>query len=353
MSIIISGIQQLGVGVADRNKAWEWYRKYFGMDVPVFQEAADAPLMTQYTGNKVQGRDAVLALNLKGGSGFEIWQYTSRQTGFPAEPLKIGDLGILAGKIKSPDVRKTFSFYKNERLDLPGDILKDPAGKEHFFVRDPFGNIFDIVQAHKDDFYGKPGLTGGPCGACVGVSDIDRVLPLYREALGFPVIACDQTGCFEDLAVLPGGEGTFRRVLLTHKNPRKGAFAEMFGYSSIELIQSLDRTPRKVFEGRYWGDAGFIHLCFDIHNMDGLGEKLNAMGYPFTVDSQNSFDMGEAAGRFTYIEDPDGTLIEFVETHKIPIMKKWGWYLNLQKRDPEKALPRWMLKMLGLGRVKD
>ena len=32
--------------------------------------------------------------------------------------------------------------------------------------------------------------------------------------------------------------------------------------------------------------------------------------------------MGEAAGHFSYIQDPDGTLIEFVETHKVPILKK-------------------------------
>ena len=57
--------------------------------------------------------------------------------------------------------------------------------------------------------------------------------------------------------------------------------------------------------------------------------------------------------RFAYIEDPDGTLIEFVETHKIPIMKKWNWYLDLTKRNPEKRLPGWMLKALGFGRVKD
>ena len=33
-----------------------------------------------------------------------------------------------------------------------------------------------------------------------------------------------------------------------------------------------------------------------------------------------SFTMGDAGGHFTYIEDPDGYLIEFVETHKIPII---------------------------------
>jgi hypothetical protein len=62
--------------------------------------------------------------------------------------------------------------------------------------------------------------------------------------------------------------------------------------------------------------------------------------------------MGKAAGHFSYIEDPDGTLIEFVETHKLPLLKKLGWYLDLRKRRPEKALPTWMLKTLGFSRVK-
>ena len=62
--------------------------------------------------------------------------------------------------------------------------------------------------------------------------------------------------------------------------------------------------------------------------------------------------MGDAAGHFTYIEDPDGTLIEFVETHKIPILKKIGWNLNLMKRNKLKALPNFMLKTLAWNRVK-
>ena len=71
--------------------------------------------------------------------------------------------------------------------------------------------------------------------------------------------------------------------------------------------------------------------------MAALKKECEDLGHPFTVDSANSFDMGEAAGHFSYIEDPDGTLIEFVETHKIPIFKKIGWYLDLTKRDASKA----------------
>ena len=37
------------------------------------------------------------------------------------------------------------------------------------------------------------------------------------------------------------------------------------------------------------------------------------------------------------LKTPDGTLIEFVETHKVPVLKKLGWYLDLRKRDPKKV----------------
>jgi len=91
--------------------------------------------------------------------------------------------------------------------------------------------------------------------------------------------------------------------------------------------------------------------------MDELKSYCETKGFPFTVDSKkshegNSFDMGEAAGHFAYIEDPDGILIEFVETHKIALLKKLGLYLDLRKRDPRKALPDWMLNTLRFSRVK-
>ena len=85
--------------------------------------------------------------------------------------------------------------------------------------------------------------------------------------------------------------------------------------------------------------------------MDDLRAECESHGYPFTVDSADSFDMGVAAGHFSYVEDPDGTLIEFVETHKLPIVKKLGWYMNLKNRKPDKALPNWMVNTLEFGRV--
>jgi hypothetical protein len=63
--------------------------------------------------------------------------------------------------------------------------------------------------------------------------------------------------------------------------------------------------------------------------------------------------MGDAAGHFAYNEDPDGTLIEYVEAHRVPILKKFGWYFNLKKRDATQPLPDWMLKALRFNRKKE
>ena len=58
--------------------------------------------------------------------------------------------------------------------------------------------------------------------------------------------------------------------------------------------------------------------------------------------------MGEASGRFAYIEDPDGTLVELVETGKVPIMKKLGIVIDMTKRNPEKPLPKILFRLMGL-----
>ncbi len=352
MASIISGIQQIGIGVKDVESNWSFYRRYFGMNIKVFEEAAEAELMAPYKGNEIHSRNAILALNMQGGGGMEVWQFTSRVGQPPKFEVQLGDTGIFICKIKAKDVAATYKFFKNEGLNVLGDLSTDPLNNPHFYLKDPAGNIFEIVQG--EDWFGRTkDLCGGPSGAVIGVSNIDESLKLYRDVLGYDVVAYDETNAFSDFHALPGGDKKFRRVLLKHSQPRKGPFSELFGKSELELVEVKDRKAKKIFQDRWWGDLGFIHLCFDVQRMEDLKEECKAAGFPFTIDSADSFDMGAAAGRFTYLEDPDGTLIEFVETHKVPIIEKLGWYLNLEKRDPEKPLPRMMIKALGLNKVRD
>ncbi|MBN8702588.1 MAG: VOC family protein [Bacteroidetes bacterium] len=352
MITCIAGIQQLGIGIPNVVEAFTWYRRHFGVDVPIFDEAAEANLMLPYTGGKPHMRRAILAINMNGGGGFEIWQYTSR-TPQPAKfNIQLGDLGVFCGKIKAKNVAIAHQFLSTKNVPFITELLTSPSNQPHFFVKDPYGNWFEIIES--EDWFGNGKYpTGGTAGSIIGVSNMDKSINFYKNLLGYTSVVYDKEGIFDDLKHLPLGDKKIRRVLLRHPNIRKGAFSKLLGKTEIELIQNYEHTPRKIFENRFWGDLGFIHMCFDVTNMKEVKSECESFGHPFTVYSGEKFEMGEAGGSFSYIEDPDGYFIEFVETHKVPILKKLGWYLNLKKRDPEKSLPTWMLKALALGRVKN
>jgi catechol 2,3-dioxygenase-like lactoylglutathione lyase family enzyme/uncharacterized glyoxalase superfamily protein PhnB len=353
MSVKINGIQQLGVGVENLHEAWKWYREHFSMDIRMFEDVATAELMLPYTGGKPRERHAVLALNMQGGGGFEIWQHKGKKPELPGFEIRLGDLGINIGKLKTDNIEKAFQKFSDEGLDILGEISKDPVENEHFYLKDNFGNLWEVKHEH-EVFRREKSVNGGVLGAVIGVKNLDESLKVYRDILQYDKIVYDKTGSFADFSVLPGGNGQFRRVLL-HSDVKKGAFSPFFGSSYIELVQALERQPRNIYEGRIWGDPGFIHICYDINGINEFRKKVKEAGFPFTVDSardSETFDMGEAAGSFAYIQAPEGTLIEFVETHKIPILKKFGWFVDFRKRGHH-PLPNWLLKMFRFKRVKN
>lgn len=345
----IAGIQQIGIGVPNVYEAQKWYKDNLGYDVAIFDEAAEANLMLPYTDNKPQSRHAVLAYNMQGGGGFEIWQYTSRTPVYPDFDIQLGDLGIFACKIKTKDVQKAYKEYKTKDITILSKPSKMPNEKFHFFIKDPYNNIFEIEE-NTDQLINYNKITAGNSGVIIGVKDIEASKVFYSEILGYDSVIYEKEGQFDDLTHLPGGDKTFKRVLLSHSKKRVGAFSPLLGDSQIELIQVVDRKAELIFKNRLWGDLGYIHLCYDVLDMSEIKTSCENLGHPFTVDSANSFDMGEAAGHFTYVEAPEGTLVEFVETHKIPIMKKIGWYLNLKKRGQTKPLPNWFFKLLASTR---
>ncbi len=349
----VSGIQQVGVGCSRFEESWRWYIDMFQMDVRVLEDDTVAERMLPYTGGQAQKRHACVAINLQGGGGFEIWQYSER-TPQPVDfEVQVGDLGIFCAKIKS---RNVAAFHKelSAKYDKVGPLAKLPNGVPCFVVEDPWDNWFQVVE-DSYVFIDEKRLGGGIVGAMTGCSDIDKTIPLYRDVLGYDKVVYDETGVFDDLAFMRNGGARYRRVLLGCSKPRQGAFAKLFGTSTIELVQALERTPRKIYEGRYWGDPGFIQICLDVTGMRALEKRCNALGYPFTVDScpnDEHFDMGEASGHFTYVEDPDGTLIELVEAHKLTIMKRPHLYINMLTRNREKSFPKFFFRLMGMKKVR-
>ena len=168
-------------------------------------------------------------------------------------------------------------------------------------------------------------------GGVVGVTDMDASFKLYKDILKYDKVLLDETGTFEDWAGLPGGDQTYRRVILVPSNPGTGGFASLMGPTRIEVVQARDRKGRFLFEDRSWADTGIGHLGFDIRGMKPLGKALDKEGFGFRCDSNEALNMGDHTRvHCTYIDDPDEAWIEMIEVHKIPILEKLGLFLDAE-----------------------
>jgi len=100
-------------------------------------------------------------------------------------------------------------------------------------------------------------------------------MTVYRDILGYDTIVADETGIFADFKALPAG---------TRGLPPATAYP--FATEERELQPTL-RLPPPSNWYRHWieplrnctkdasgGDPGFIQVCFDIRNMEALGEIL-------------------------------------------------------------------------------
>ena len=346
----VNGMQHIGVAVSDMNEMLPLYRKLFGMDIPFFDSVQAAPLMDVYTHGKTITKRASMIMNLQGGCAMEVIEATSFKGKGNLNTFAWGDLGINAVQMKSKDIHKSHAFVKTLVDCQP--VQEGPDARKGFFMKDPDGNYFQFVE--NDEWYSNHGHhSGGVLGISIGVTNVDESMKLYRDILGFDQIVFDESAVFADWANLPNGEERYRRVLLTKSKPTGGGFGKVTGKNYIELVNALDRVPQKIFKGRMWGDYGFVHLGLDVKGMRQLETQMSQKGFPFTCDSQSALSMGNTKVHCVYIDDPDGTLIEMIEVFKVPIVEKWGLFLNVEKRDPMKPLPDFMLKFLRFSRIKD
>jgi len=135
-------------------------------------------------------------------------------------------------------------------------------------------------------------------GVCV--SDLDRSLRFYCDALGFEKAESHVIGQeFARLMDLPN-------VAVTSQFIRKGATA-------IELLAFTEPAPFGNGERRAVNQLGLTHLSFRVGDVEATAAKVVEMGGAIVEASRTTIDFGGTPLQFVYCTDPDGVRIELMD----------------------------------------
>lgn len=131
--------------------------------------------------------------------------------------------------------------------------------------------------------------------------DIDRLMAFYRDRFGFSVVYQRETPSVPNPgsdAIMALPNASFRMAMLKSSN----VFLEMFEFASPVGKAGDPRRPVC--------DAGLTHICFSVTDIQAEYERLKACGMEFHCAPQQRAGIGQA----TYGRDPDGNVIELIET---------------------------------------
>jgi catechol 2,3-dioxygenase-like lactoylglutathione lyase family enzyme len=135
-------------------------------------------------------------------------------------------------------------------------------------------------------------------GICV--SDLDRSLRFYCDALGFEKAESHEIGSeFARLMDLPD-------VAVTSQFIRRGSTA-------IELLAFKDPEPFGDRERRAVNQLGLTHLSFRVDDVAAVAARVVALGGAVVEPSRTTIDFGGTALEFVYCTDPDGVRVELMD----------------------------------------
>ena len=135
------------------------------------------------------------------------------------------------------------------------------------------------------------------------VSNLDRTLAFFRDALGFGVTS-----------KAPRDPDAIERITGVEGSEVMIAYVRGPGHS-IELIEYLAPAGRGKVESRPC-DTGFAHVAYDVDDLDAA--MAAAIKHGFSArGSVYSVDQGPNAGaRVVYLVDEDGITVEFIEPRR-------------------------------------
>ena len=135
-------------------------------------------------------------------------------------------------------------------------------------------------------------------GLCV--SDLDRSLRFYCEALGFVAVDAHDVG------------DTFARLMELDRVELRSQFLRGPGGERLELLAFRAPVPEGERRRRPLNQLGLTHLCFRVRDVDEVAERIRRLGGEVHDHTRTALGGRGGAPDFLYCSDPDGIRIELM-----------------------------------------
>lgn len=151
---------------------------------------------------------------------------------------------------------------------------------------------------------GSTSLVTGFFHGGIAVSDMDRSLAFYRDALGLEVHFDVTLGAVDYVRAVLGVEMRDARLVYLRVPGADGVFVELIEYHGTDGRPTLPRA---------W-DPGTGHLCFHVSDAAALHARVLKLGFRSRSSGVATIPVGpNRGGRAAYLLDPDGYHVELFQ----------------------------------------
>jgi catechol 2,3-dioxygenase-like lactoylglutathione lyase family enzyme len=300
----VSGVHHVAIGVRDLEAMLAFYRDLMGF-TEVFAEfpVSEQEIMHEVTRSpRVVFSGATLGQKA-GGIMLEFIRMLEPVPRPIRKDARYGDIGVAKITIATSDVRSVWDALRDSVpfCSAPKTAVIPGRGECDFvYCRDPEGNLVELSSGWSDAGEGLAGARS----VGIGVSDLERSLPFYRDLLGFDVTVLEtHQGFSGKVDEVAGKPGTRVRSCLLAADPRLGA---------VELFETLDARGRSLPFSALWGDFGYLQAAFCCSDVHRAAADLEAAGVELLCSPKMMGGGSMDPGVFVYARDPDGIPIEFL-----------------------------------------
>ena len=302
--------------VGDLDKAVAFYRDGLGLDVQGTPSNADAnPALRNMFGLP----DAQLRWQIGRPpamrTGVEIVEIKNAAS--KALDRRLQDSGAFMLIVFVRDVDATFARVK--ALGAPivttgGAPIGLPAAKPRYrvvVVKDPDGHFVEIVQADQ-----PPETEAPPTANVIGlrvrltVTDVDKSLAIYRDALGMKVRSVDEFKKDPDVNRMLGlNDGQYRAALL--EVPTTGLVFELIDFKGVE---------RNTVRGNIQ-DPGSTRIQLQVRDVDAAIDVLKRHGGAVVSSGGTTVNLpgrGGATTKVAIVRDPDNLFLVLLQAASAP-----------------------------------